>query len=52
VPFHLWITPDDEREFFGIRRWNIDEERLLSQFVEPYRTGLAMISSPGWIIIA
>jgi len=39
VPFHLWITPDDDRAFFGIRRWNIDEERLLRQFVEPYRTG-------------
>jgi len=39
VPFHLWITPDDHRAFFGIKRWNIDEERLLSQFVEPYRTG-------------
>jgi hypothetical protein len=39
VPFHLWITPDDERAFFGIRRWNLDEEKLLRQFVEPYRAG-------------
>jgi hypothetical protein len=39
VPFHLWITPDDDRAFFGIRRWNLDEDKLLRQFVEPYRAG-------------
>jgi hypothetical protein len=37
--FHVRIKPDDQRGFFGSRKWNIEEERLLSQFVEPYRTG-------------
>jgi hypothetical protein len=39
MPFHVWITPDDQRSFFGVKKWNLDEERLLSQFVDPYRAG-------------
>ena len=37
MPYHVWISPEDE--FFGIQKWNIDEQTLLDQFVEPYRQG-------------
>jgi REase_DpnII-MboI len=49
VPFHVWITPDDQRSFFGIRKWNLDEETLLRQFVEPYRAG-APITTDGEVV--
>jgi hypothetical protein len=37
--YHVWITPDDHRASFGVKKWNLSDDQLMRQFVEPYRTG-------------
>ena len=38
-----------EGEFFPVKKWNVDEEKLMRQFVEPYRAGHP-ITSDGEVV--